>query len=350
MHLDHAQADPYASPSRARVQVGAAAAGFAPELFSTPARARALCDWLARAFGARVAGQRLDVRSDGGGSWHGAKGGEVHMDAPAQHVLERTAVVLRRGPGGALEAVEARFTVALPAQGRSVLGRWAWDILGVAVPQLAQETLVAAKHDPAGLLAHCLSVENQHELRQSLRAHGLVAFVRDGAVLPRESGASDRPLGTAAVPFASPDELRVELPLHNGGAVTGMGIKAGVTLIVGGGFHGKSTLLAALKAGCYDHVPGDGREFVAVDPAAMAIRAEDGRCVGDADVSSFIANLPQGKDTRRFSTADASGSTSQAAATVEAVEAGARCLLLDEDTCATNFMVRLRARRCAARG
>lgn len=190
-------------------------------------------------------------------------------------------------------------------------------------------------------MAHCVSVEDQHELRRSLRDRELVAFIRDGAVLPRSSGASDKPLTTpGVVPFQSPPELRVELPLHNGGSTTGMGIKAGITLVVGGGFHGKSTMLAALKAGIYDHIPGDGREFVAVDPSACAIRAEDGRWVAESDVSSFIANLPQRKDTTHFNTADASGSTSQAAATVEAVEVGARCLLLDEDTCATNFMVR----------
>ena len=72
----------------------------------------------------------------------------------------------------------------------------------------------------------------------------------------------------------------------------------------------------------------------------MKIRAEDGRSIRDVDISMFIHDLPNGKDTVSFYTEDASGSTSQAANVIEAMEAGTRAFLIDEDTSATNFMIR----------
>ncbi|RME97400.1 MAG: ATPase, partial [Chloroflexi bacterium] len=172
-------------------------------------------------------------------------------------------------------------------------------------------------------------------------ALGLVAFVANGAILPRRSGVDDRPLsGAGVVPFQSPANLQVELNLPHAGRVTGMGIPVGVTLIAGGGYHGKSTLLSALERGVYNHIPGDGRELVVSHPAAVKIRAEDGRRVEGVDLRPFINNLPNGNNAAAFCTQNASGSTSQAANIIEALEVGARLLLLDEDTCATNLMIR----------
>ena len=168
---------------------------------------------------------------------------------------------------------------------------------------------------------------------------GLCAFVGDGSVLPRVSGVSPLPM-KGAVPFVSPEDLAVSLTLPHAGVMRGMGVRKGVTLIVGGGYHGKSTLLGALEKGVYDHIRGDGREYVITDDSAVKVRAEDGRSITNVDISLFIRDLPNGKDTVRFSTEDASGSTSQAANVIESVEAGARLLLIDEDTSATNFMVR----------
>ncbi len=130
----------------------------------------------------------------------------------------------------------------------------------------------------------------------------------------------------------------MELP--NRGSVSGMGIPEGVTLVAGGGFHGKSTLLSALAWGVYDHVPGDGRELVVTRSDAAKIRAEDGRSVAGVDISAMIGNLPGGRSTKNFSTTNASGSTSQAANIAEALEIGTSLLLVDEDTSATNFMIR----------
>ncbi|RMH11772.1 MAG: ATPase, partial [Gemmatimonadetes bacterium] len=201
--------------------------------------------------------------------------------------------------------------------------------------------LLARAHRPDVLLEHALVNEDAEALRAQLRPAGLVAFVADGAMLARRSGVDDRPLeGAEAVPFRAPDALRVTLEAPNAGPVTGMGVREGVTLIVGGGYHGKSTLLRALERGVYNHRPGDGREFVVTVPDAVKVRAEDGRAVGGVDISPFIGTLPGGRDTRAFTTPNASGSTSQAAAILEAVEVGATLLLVDEDTAATNFMIR----------
>ncbi|HEX9108297.1 MAG TPA: ABC-ATPase domain-containing protein, partial [Longimicrobiales bacterium] len=215
------------------------------------------------------------------------------------------------------------------------------DLLGRDVPEAVRRTLFFHSLDPACLRRHVEVVEDARALRGQLAARGLVAFVADGSSLPRRSGVDDRPLAPdRAVTFESPESLRVTLEAPNAGDVVGMGIPAGITLIVGGGFHGKSTLLHALERGVYDHVPGDGRERVVSVPGAVKVRAEDGRAVAGTDISNFIGRLPGGADTRAFVTANASGSTSQAAAIVEALEVGATCLLVDEDTSATNMMIR----------
>eukprot|EP00300_Choanocystis_sp_HF-7_P008551 c15973_g1_i2.p1 GENE.c15973_g1_i2~~c15973_g1_i2.p1 ORF type:complete len:434 (-),score=84.37 c15973_g1_i2:46-1347(-) len=227
----------------------------------------------------------------------------------------------------------------MPANGRSILGYEAAEILCNLLPSLAQQALTIAGVSAQALRSHVDSVEAQDELRSMLLPAGLVAFVRNGAILPRESGVSDAPL-SSAVPFQSPASMQVSFKLRHCGEVTGMGIPRGVTVIVGGGFHGKSTLLRALEVGCYNKVPGDGREFVACDPNVAKIRSEDGRSVVQVDITPFINNLPHAKSTKAFSTPNASGSTSQAANIMEALEAGATTLLIDEDTSATNLMIR----------
>lgn len=80
-----------------------------------------------------------------------------------------------------------------------------------------------------------------------------------------------------------------------------MGIPEGVTLIVGGGFHGKSTLLQALERGVYHHIAGDGREMVITRQDAVKVRAEDGRNIEKVNISAFINNLPAKKKIRHSS-------------------------------------------------
>ncbi|MEM9693372.1 MAG: ABC-ATPase domain-containing protein, partial [Myxococcota bacterium] len=193
--------------------------------------------------------------------------------------------------------------------------------------------------DVGAVRRHVESVADQRWLRGQLKARGLVAFVGDGACLPRRSGVDDRPMNDA-VAFRSPPSMVVAFDTPHRGRITGMGIPRGVTLVVGGGYHGKSTLLQALERGVYDHVPGDGRELVVSASNTVKIRAEDGRRVEGVDIRAFVSDLPGGRSTADFRTDDASGSTSQAASIVEALEAGAEVLLIDEDTAATNFMIR----------
>ena len=254
---------------------------------------------------------------------------------PGQEVLERTSVAVLA------DRVEARIDVGLPASGRRARGHQAARLLTDLLPRVAEAALLHRNLDRRALREHVTLLRDQEHLRGLLPGRGLVAFVGDGAILPRRSGDSDLPLtGDAVVPFESPGNLRVAFDLPSGRRVTGMGVPEGVTVIVGGGYHGKSTLLRAIERGVYPHVGGDGREWVITRPDAVTIRAEDGRAVTGVDISPFITNLPSGTDTRCFSTTNASGSTSQAANLVEAIESGASTLLIDEDTSATNFMIR----------
>ncbi len=327
LHVDRVQGDPFAAPSRLRVVLDAPVAQLPELALSTRARRVAAGDWLARRFAAKLPGAR-QKRGSG-------KSGDLSIDTPGQQILARTAAIAH--PDG---RAEARFAAGLPAQGRRVRGRQAAQMLCDDLPALARAALSVSTREVQGLAAHVEAAEDADALRAELPELGLVAFVADGAILPRASGVDDRPMSGDPVPFTSPDSLRVTVELPNRGAVTGMGIPEGVTLIVGGGYHGKSTLLHALARGVWNHAPGDGRELVVTQRDAVKVRAEDGRRVAAVDISGFIGDIPGGRDTSDFSTDDASGSTSQAASICEALEAGASALLMDEDTCATNFLIR----------
>ncbi|MFB9377155.1 P-loop domain-containing protein [Kineococcus gynurae] len=308
------QPDPFAPPSRLELHVDPPTAALDPADAAHPDRARALASLLARTAA--------------------ATGGPFRIDAGGQEVLTRSSAEV--GPDG---AVVLRFGYSFPGPRRRVDARAVRRDLLHRLPELARTCLRAPVLDPDALTRFLDTVEDAAHLRRALPGLGLVAFVADGAVLPRRSGVDDRP-AERAVPFRSPESLRVTVELPRRGPVSGMGVPEGVTVVVGGGFHGKSTLLRALELGVYDHVPGDGRELVVTRPAAVAVRAEDGRAVTAVDVSTYVSGLPGGLDPSRFSTADASGSTSQAAAVAEAWEVGSPLLLIDEDTAATNLMVR----------
>lgn len=319
LSIDHAQSDPFAPPSRVRVWMAQDRAGYPAAMLTGRASRVALADYLARSF--RDVLRRLEAR-------------DLAIDAGRQVVLERTAATVDEA------GTELRFTAQLPGRGRTILGRAASTLLTETLPRAVMDALPFASLDPDAVQRHVETVEDAQALRAGLEDRGLVAFVADGAVLPRLSGASDLPLRDRVIVFESPPDLRVVLDTPYSGLVSGMGIPAGITLIVGGGYHGKTTLLQALQVGVYDHVPRDGRERVVTLPDGVKVRAEDGRRVEKVDVSPFLHNLPFDVDTTRFSTDDASGSTSQAAGIMETLETGSRLLLLDEDTSATNFMVR----------
>lgn len=326
--IDHVQGDPFAEPSRLRVFLPPETSRLPAWATRNEARRTATADFLNRSF--RDALRASASRQGSGNS------GELTILSPRQEVLVRSSVSV-----GADGAVEARFRAGLPARGRTILGRAAATLIAGDVVSAVQRGLRFTSLDAEALRIHVETVEDARALRATLDAHDLVAFVADGARLPRRSGIDDRPLtDDGVVPFRAPEQLRITLRTPNAGDITGMGIRRGVTLIVGGGFHGKSTLLRAIERGVYDHVPGDGRERVVTNPHAVKVRAEDGRAVAGTDIGNFIGRIPGGGDTRFFVTANASGSTSQAAAIIEAMEVGATTLLLDEDTSATNFMIR----------
>lgn len=328
LSIDHVQGDPFASPSKLSVHVKGAVAGFDSHLYDEKHRRISLQDLILRRFYDVIGDYTFKARGSG-------KSGLISVSQPSQEILERSAVKVDERDG----SLTVRFRVGFPARGRTVMADELIKILFDYLPGCVQKALFAASYKPEELSRTADLADDQSFIRKELVKQNLKAFVADGSVLPRKSGVSDKPMKDAVI-FKSPESLALTLELPHKGALRGMGIPAGVTLIVGGGYHGKSTLLKALEAGVYNHIQGDGREYVITDDTAVKLRAEDGRSVQNTDISMFIRNLPNGRDTVHFSTEDASGSTSQAACSVEAIEAGSELFLIDEDTSATNFMIR----------
>ncbi|MDE6701968.1 MAG: ABC-ATPase domain-containing protein, partial [Acetatifactor sp.] len=320
------QGDPFAAPSRVSVQVPMAKAGFPREDYGERAKRITLQDHLTRLFGMAIRARSFQAKGSG-------KSGLLAVSHCGQEVLERTACRVEE------KGITVRFEIGFPANGRSVNAGELAKILFNILPDCVRRSLYYARIDKKALQEAIELCEDQQAVREQLPQLGLCAFLADGAVLPRQSGVSDKPLKDA-VAFRSPESLRVTLKLPHRGEVSGMGIRKGITLLVGGGYHGKSTVLQAIQDGVYNHIAGDGRELVITDAGAVKLRAEDGRSIANVDISPFINHLPNGKDTVHFSTEDASGSTSQAAGLMEAVESGSKLLLIDEDTSATNFMIR----------
>lgn len=328
LSIDHVQGDPFAAPSDVSVLVKDP--GFPSDILRTRQTRIAAEDRILRFFGQALHRQSRPGKGSG-------KSGKLSVTRPGQEILERTSCHLYEDG-----SVRVRFNIGFPANGRRILARELERILFVTLPTVVNESLIYKNYTPKmkeELQETWQLAMDQTAIRDQLKALDLAAFVADGSILPRESGVSQKPM-QEAVAFAAPESLAVEVETPFRGRIRGLGIRKGVTLIAGGGYHGKSTLLEALERGVYDHIAGDGRELVITDETAVKSRAEDGRSVQDVNISGFITNLPNGKDTLAFSTEDASGSTSQAAGLAEAIEAGTKTLLMDEDTSAANFMIR----------
>lgn len=328
LSIDHVQGDPFAAPSKVHIEVSGQKAGFPKEYYDTEDKRTAVQDFVLRLFAGEV--QNYSFQAKGSG-----KSGLLSVSRCGQEILSRSACQMDNHTG----SMTVRLEIGFPAHGRTIDAKALEKILFGYLPECVKKTLYFSAVPAKELQKAVHLAEDTASLRRQLKEKNLAAFVADGAVLPRQSGVSDRPMRDA-FPFQSPKSLRVEMYLPYAGVITGMGIPKGVTLIVGGGYHGKSTLLKALEAGVYNHIAGDGREYTVTDDTAVKVRAEDGRSIHDVDISMFIRNLPNGKDTVHFVTQDASGSTSQAAGVAEAVEAQTKLLLIDEDTSATNFMIR----------
>lgn len=328
LSIDHVQGDPFASPSKVSVLISGGKAAFDRYFYESEHRRIAFQDHLLRHVAAKI--NEYSFKAKGSG-----KSGLLSISRPGQEILERSACIV--DPAGGDIAV--RMEIGFPANGRTVNSGELEKILFDFLPACVRQTLFSAAYRREDLKAVADLADDRQFIREKLPELNLAAFVANGSVLPRKSGISSLPMKDA-VAFCSPASMEVTLDLPHHGPLKGMGIRKGVTLIVGGGYHGKSTLLEALELGVYGHIAGDGREYVITDESAVKLRAEDGRSIQNTDISMFIRNLPNGKDTSHFYSEDASGSTSQAAATVEAMEMGAGLLLIDEDTSATNFMIR----------
>lgn len=325
LSIDHVQGDPFASPSRIRVIVNSNN-NFPKNLFDEKYKKITICDFLTRLFSKNIYKYGEKVFGSG-------KSGLIEISKCSQQVIERTSIIINN------EKIEARFYVGFPARGRSVLSKELEKILFNIIPNIVKNTLIYNNINIKALNDKLKLLEDQEFIRKQLKDKKLIAFIANNSILPRERGISQKPLKDGKK-FISPKELEVEFNTPNRGLIKGMGIPEGITLIVGGGYHGKSTLLKALELGVYNHIEGDGREFVITDNTALKVRAEDGRAITKTDISLFINNLPNGKDTKKFYTENASGSTSQAANIIEGIESGTKLFLIDEDTSATNFMIR----------
>ena len=326
LRFDRIQADPFAAPSKLSLKLNLKRAGFPSVFYDNALHSRAFRDALSRVLAKNI--RRIAKLKRGTGN-----SGVFAVNHGTQKILERNHMLITG------DDLVLHLHAGMPAFGRRIAGRQAEEMFFDELPKIIGESFVWQKLDSRYFYSFINLVDKQNAIRQALPKRGLVSFIADGSNPARASGVDDGPL-EGAVKFKSPDTLRMTIPLPDGKSVTGMGIPEGVTLITGGGFHGKSTLLNAIQSGINDHIPGDGREYVISRPDLIKIRAEDGRSVGSVNISAFINNLPGGQNTQSFSTENASGSTSQAASIIEALEAGTSAMLMDEDSSATNFLIR----------
>ena len=316
----HVQGDPYAPPSRVLLRSKLATLGYAPEWSSGFERRLALSDFLLRRLGGLVQEK------------YSGKDAAVVFDVAGPEMLVRNSLWIDNGE------LRACLQVRLPGDGRKIQAEAAAEILTMVMPDLVSAGLYCSKADEPAMQDHYRVLAERKEILAEMERRGLCAFVPDGAVLPRASGLSEMPL-EGAVPFVAPEEMAVTLNAC-GREIRGMGIPKGISVITGGAFHGKSTLLQALTRAVYPHVPGDGREGIVVDETALRVGVEDGRSVRGTDLSMFVRDLPGGISTKDFNTLSASGSTSEAANLLEAMEAGAKTFFIDEDSSAVNFLIR----------
>ena len=329
LHIDHVQGDPFASPSRVRVEISAQKHQFPSEYLETLPAKTAAEDFLLRQFLREI--HRLDRQWSGSG-----KSGIISCCHTGAEILRRIAVTFEE------KSLQIRFEVGFPAKGRTILADLMKRILFETIPSLIEPVFFYPSYTQKKKDAMRQTYElciNQTFIQSYLKDNGYICFIANGSILPRESGVSEKPL-KQAVPFQSPPSLEVMIPLPFGAPLSGMALKKGITVITGGGYHGKSTLLKAMESGVYPHIAKDGREYVITLPDSMKIRAEDGRHIKDCDISAFMNDLPTKQDTRSFSSVNASGSASQSANVMEAIYSGTKLLFIDEDTSATNFMIR----------
>jgi len=313
LKFTHIQGDPHAQPSRIILSAKMNSLGFPEELHSDKEKEIALADFLLRQF---------TENAD-----------NIGIVKAHSQIMQRNSLCIEKG------IVRILASVNLPGDGRRIEGDKASELLIGTLSDWVTRAMYWNNSDKEKCKVHVQCLINRNFLLSQLAEKKIAAFVPNGAILPRESGVSEEPMQNA-VPFASPPELLVHLSLPSGEQIAGMGIPCGITVIAGGGFHGKSTLLHALEEAVYPHIPVDGREFIVIDESATPIKTEEGRVVTGTNISPLVRELPLKGSTEKFTTKNASGATSQAANLIEALELGASTILIDEDASAVNFLIR----------
>ncbi|MCE5249834.1 ABC-ATPase domain-containing protein [bacterium] len=324
--VDYVAHDVSRVSARMRVRVLFEAAKFPHDVFTPKSREIGARDFLVRSFDMRSG--RYTVRASG------VKGGRIFIDRPGQEMLESTAVVLGK------TYIEVRFTAELPVRKGKVDSSSAAELLMESIPRVVLESLIFKNVDGDRLAEWIEAYEDADAVRAQLSSHNLVAFIADGSILPRKGADDPRPAEEKAHEFTAPDELAVTLDLPNRGHVRGLGIPAGITLLTGGRFHGKSTVLRALELGVYNHIPGDGRTYVITVSDAAGIHAETGRRIERVNLTPFFGSGGSGIDTANFSSENATATESIAANIMETLEIGSSLLLFDEDSLPADMIVR----------
>lgn len=313
LKFTHIQGDPHASYSKIMLSAKIASLGFTEDLYNTKEKEIALSDFLLRQFTKEIE--------------------NINIVKAHSQIMQRNSLYIENG------IVYVLVSVNLPGENRRIEGEKASELLIGTLSDYLTVAMYWNNINKEKCKEHIDCLLNRNFLLSQLEEHNLVAFVPNNAILPRESSVSESPMQDA-VPFTSPKELQLSLKLLNGTKIEGMGIPKGISIIVGGGFHGKSTLLHALEDSVYPHVPGDGREFIVIDKTATPVKTEEGRVVNGTDISALVKELPFNNNVESFTTKNASGATSQVANLLEAVELGARTILIDEDASAVNFLIR----------
>ncbi len=323
----HVQGDPFAPASRLKFKAPLERLGIPAEWGNFPLKRLALADFLLRKLCAEI-----EARAE-------EESFPVKVNVPGEEILVRNSLWVG-GPSenGGAAVVEVILSVELPGEKRRIDVEAASELLTATIPDLLMALYLNRDEERFEAKRHIESLEVREELLKILKEKGWVAFVPNGAILPRESGSSDLPK-KGAIPFESPAELLETVEVF-GRKISGMAIPRGITVIAGGAYHGKSTLLSALEKSVVPHVAGDGREWIVADPSAVRIAAEPGRVVKGTRIEPFVRELPFGVSTKTFRTRSASGSTSEASNLIEALEFGARTLFIDEDASAVNFLIR----------
>ena len=306
------------------VRVPSGVAGFPPNLYTTAIRRTALEDLLVRKVAEAIA--RTAAYDDQGISRR-----RMFVATPGQKILPRSALVISE------DFIEARLTVNLPARRGRILGEEARHVFFEELPAVVNAALVFCNLEETEVNQFVDLMEDADAIRQTLPTRGLVGFIGEGAFLIRQDN-SDKPDYDRDVPFIVPDELLVDMDVPNKGRIRGLGIPTGITVVLGDAYSGRTELMKALAAGIYNHVPGDGREYVISMPDTVYVAAEDRRSVQRVDISAFVRQNPAGRDVRQYTTTHADPCAAQAAAVAEAMEVGARALIFDESDSNSGFL------------